>query len=204
MDEMIWSSGVLAAAEIDENGIISSRNPTLSALPGAAEVGEHLATMVAGQQHSSFLKYLAGAGSAGWIRGTFSMVAGADDLPTDRVLWATRQDERVLVLIEVGGVDDLDLTEKLLVLNDDLASAQRELTRERRRLEQLLDEVRTSHLYIRKLEGILPICSKCHLIRDDTDAWRPMADYLLERGEVQLSHGYCPECLATTMAAEGL
>jgi PAS domain S-box-containing protein len=65
--------------------------------------------------------------------------------------------------------------------------AEEALEKERRRLQQLLDEVRT-------LRGIVPICANCKKIRDDKGFWSQVEKYVSERTEAEFSHGICPEC----------
>ncbi|MBC7963239.1 MAG: CBS domain-containing protein [Steroidobacteraceae bacterium] len=47
---------------------------------------------------------------------------------------------------------------------------------------------------VRKLEGIIPICSYCKKIRDDQDCWQQMEQYICEHSEALFSHSACPEC----------
>jgi hypothetical protein len=47
---------------------------------------------------------------------------------------------------------------------------------------------------INVLEGILPICSFCHKIRDQHDTWQPLERYISDRSHARFSHGFCPEC----------
>ncbi len=56
-------------------------------------------------------------------------------------------------------------------------------------LQAALDKVKT-------LEGLLPICSSCKRVRDDTGYWSQIDTYLDEHTNASLSHGYCPECAA--------
>ncbi|MFH0782563.1 MAG: hypothetical protein V2B20_11525 [Pseudomonadota bacterium] len=56
-------------------------------------------------------------------------------------------------------------------------------------LEQALQEVKT-------LSGLLPICCSCKKIRDDHGYWNEVEQYFCERLDLQLSHGFCPECMA--------
>ncbi len=44
------------------------------------------------------------------------------------------------------------------------------------------------------LEGILPVCSFCKKIRDESSIWHPMENYITARSEASFSHGLCPEC----------
>ncbi|KKL09348.1 hypothetical protein LCGC14_2566770, partial [marine sediment metagenome] len=47
---------------------------------------------------------------------------------------------------------------------------------------------------------ILPICSVCKKIRDDTDkepgsgSWVTLENYMQERAKIMISHSYCPDC----------
>ncbi len=56
---------------------------------------------------------------------------------------------------------------------------------------------------IKLYETILPVCCVCKKIRDDahkehgTGKWKAMEDYLSEKANVDVSHGYCPDCLKT-------
>jgi phosphoserine phosphatase RsbU/P len=48
---------------------------------------------------------------------------------------------------------------------------------------------------VRHLSGLLPICSYCKAIRDDSDYWHRVEEYMTEHSEVKFSHGICPKCL---------
>ncbi len=47
---------------------------------------------------------------------------------------------------------------------------------------------------VRMLEGLLPICSRCHRIRDESGGWERMESYLQSHTPVEFSHGICPDC----------
>lgn len=49
--------------------------------------------------------------------------------------------------------------------------------------------------HVQKLEGLLPICSSCKKIRDDTETWQPLEKYITERTDANFTHGVCPECM---------
>jgi len=66
-----------------------------------------------------------------------------------------------------------------------------ETARKNGALEAALDKVRT-------LEGLLPICSCCKRVRDDTGYWNQIDTYIGQHTNASLSHGYCPECAAKT------
>lgn len=47
---------------------------------------------------------------------------------------------------------------------------------------------------VRRLEGLLPICSSCKKIRDDKGYWNAVESYIQKHSEAEFSHGICPEC----------
>ena len=47
---------------------------------------------------------------------------------------------------------------------------------------------------VKRLTGLLPICSYCKRIRSDQDYWQQVETYLSEHADVRFSHGICPEC----------
>ncbi|MFO7894574.1 MAG: PAS domain-containing protein [Longimicrobiales bacterium] len=69
---------------------------------------------------------------------------------------------------------------------------------ERKRAEEeknrLLAELRDALSRIRKLEGIIPICSFCKRIRDDEGSWQPVDVYIRKHSDTHFTHGFCPSC----------
>lgn len=47
---------------------------------------------------------------------------------------------------------------------------------------------------LNELRRILPICSFCRIVRDDSDYWQEVEDYFLKFSNIRFSHGVCPEC----------
>ena len=68
----------------------------------------------------------------------------------------------------------------------------KDLAAKNEKLENALDEVKT-------LQGIVPICSMCKSIRDDTGYWQKVEMYVSERVGTRFSHSYCPSCLKKEM-----
>jgi uncharacterized membrane protein len=69
----------------------------------------------------------------------------------------------------------------------------------RRLLEQTVTE-RTSELRhaldeVKTLHGLLPICSHCKKIRDDSGYWQNLESYISEHTGADFSHSLCPNCL---------
>jgi phosphoserine phosphatase RsbU/P len=58
------------------------------------------------------------------------------------------------------------------------------------RVEQLQDTLNQ----VRQLQGLLPICSYCKKIRDDSNYWQQVETYVAARSEARFSHSICPAC----------
>ncbi|HUI41593.1 MAG TPA: response regulator transcription factor [Terriglobia bacterium] len=55
---------------------------------------------------------------------------------------------------------------------------------------------------VKRLQGLLPICSYCKKIRDDRNYWQQVEAYISEHSEAAFSHGICPDCYSKVAAAE--
>jgi len=49
---------------------------------------------------------------------------------------------------------------------------------------------------VKTLEGFLPICSYCRLLRNGNNEWRPIGEYVAARASVTVDSALCPECAA--------
>jgi hypothetical protein len=61
--------------------------------------------------------------------------------------------------------------------------------------EKLIADLRLALGEVKKLSGLLPICSHCKKIRDDQGYWKQLESYIEEHSEAAFSHGICHECL---------
>jgi DNA-binding response OmpR family regulator len=52
---------------------------------------------------------------------------------------------------------------------------------------------------IKRLTGLLPICSYCKRIRTDTDYWEQVESYITDHTDALFSHGICPVCMIKAM-----
>lgn len=59
-----------------------------------------------------------------------------------------------------------------------------------RRVAELVEAVSQ----VKRLEGILPICSYCKHVRDDRNYWQQVETYVSEHSEARFSHSICPDC----------
>lgn len=55
---------------------------------------------------------------------------------------------------------------------------------------------------VKRLQGLLPICSYCKKIRDDKNYWHQVDRYMKENSDIKFSHGVCPECLEKVVRPE--
>lgn len=59
---------------------------------------------------------------------------------------------------------------------------------------QALAQERAAEIEV--LKRIVPICSFCKQIRDESGEWRPIESYLKETTQDDFSHTYCDKCMA--------
>jgi sigma-B regulation protein RsbU (phosphoserine phosphatase) len=55
---------------------------------------------------------------------------------------------------------------------------------------------------VKKLQGLLPICSYCKRIRNDGNYWQRVESYIAEHSEAEFTHGVCPQCYDTIVKPE--
>jgi hypothetical protein len=63
-------------------------------------------------------------------------------------------------------------------------------------VDRMRVRVETIEHHAQRLEGLLPICSRCKKIRDDQNHWHSIESYIGDRSDAEFSHGICPECAA--------
>ena len=61
--------------------------------------------------------------------------------------------------------------------------------------ETLIADLEIALSEVKKLSGLLPICSHCKKIRDDKGYWNSIETYIHEHSEARFSHGICQECI---------
>jgi DNA-binding response OmpR family regulator len=76
-----------------------------------------------------------------------------------------------------------------------IVELQRNLTERVHQLEDALANVK-------QLQGLVPICSYCKKIRNDSNYWQQLESYISAHSEAKFSHGICPECLEKIMKPE--
>ncbi len=98
--------------------------------------------------------------------------SGADDYITKPF---DREDLRARVNVSL----------RVLALQQALAERVRDLEQALQRMHQL--------------QGLLPICCYCKRIRDDSNYWQQVEEYLSACSGAQFSHGICPQCFETVV-----
>ena len=87
--------------------------------------------------------------------------------------------------------DPVELESRVRV-GERMVKLQKSLAARVRELEEALAEVR-------KLQGLLPICSYCKKVRNETNYWEQVDSYLASHSDLKLTHGICPQCLEKMM-----
>jgi phosphoserine phosphatase RsbU/P len=52
---------------------------------------------------------------------------------------------------------------------------------------------------VRRLEGLLPICAWCKMVRNESNYWEQLDSYLTSHTDLALTHGICPNCVSRMM-----
>lgn len=70
------------------------------------------------------------------------------------------------------------------------------------KVPELLARVRT-HVEMKILRGLLPICANCKDVRDDKGIWNRIETYIQEHSTALFSHSLCPKCMQELYGEEG-
>ncbi len=117
--------------------------------------------------------------------------------------------EEVAVEALKSGAHDYVLKNNLkrLVPAVDRALREARLRREHRLLEaerdQLVKSLSAALMDVKRLSGLLPICSVCKKIRNDRKEWQLLEIFIRENSEAQFTHSLCPDCLTRLHDAGG-
>ena len=127
---------------------------------------------------------------------------------TESVARAQRMAPRAALVVVTGHDDDTSALQAVGAGAQDylikgglngstlLRSVQYAMVRKRLELErvELIGKLGEALGRVATLEGLLPICSKCRRIRNDTGDWEPMERYVESRTRAQFTHGLCDPC----------
>ena len=65
------------------------------------------------------------------------------------------------------------------------------------KLARRVKELEEALAKVKRLQGLLPICSYCKRVRNDGNYWQQVDAYIAEHTDARLSHGFCPDCFET-------
>ncbi|MFC1898444.1 response regulator [Candidatus Cloacimonadota bacterium] len=71
-------------------------------------------------------------------------------------------------------------------------SKRKEIEEER---EKLISDLKHALEDVKTLSGLIPICSHCKKVRDDSGYWEQVEYYLAKYTNADFSHGICPDCM---------
>jgi DNA-binding response OmpR family regulator len=75
----------------------------------------------------------------------------------------------------------------LLAVGVRIVTLQQQLTERVQSLEEAL-------AHVQQLQGLIPICAWCRLVRSDGNYWVQVETYLEKRSGLQFTHAICPPC----------
>lgn len=102
-----------------------------------------------------------------------------------------RRDNGVLVELEASVSDFFQGERHYIITFVRDITERKKNSRER---ERLITELKDALANIKTLSGLLPICSSCKKIRDDTGYWNQLEIYIEKHSEADFTHGICPDC----------
>ncbi len=120
---------------------------------------------------------------------------------------ATKADESIAKSFKAGATDfitkpirsiellsrvkaSLTIKQKHDHLTDEL---KRRLQAEKEK-EKLITDLKHALAQVKRLSGLVPICSYCKQIRDDKGYWNQIETYIQDHSEAEFSHSICQEC----------
>ncbi len=60
-------------------------------------------------------------------------------------------------------------------------------------------ELEDALAHVRSLQGLLPICSYCKMVRNEDNYWEQVERYITTRSDLELTHSVCPTCAEKVM-----
>lgn len=130
-----------------------------------------------------------------------------DDVTGLQVLERSKQDNPDTMVMILTGYGELDWAIQAIRLRVDDYMLKPGTPEERSfRVRELINKYELKRK-IKVYENFLPICCVCQKIRDDSGKihgngeWMELEEFFYKKGNIQISHTYCPTCLKK-LAAE--
>ena len=135
------------------------------------------------------------------------MMPGVEGIEICRRLRATPGFESVYIILLTSRADTMDLALGLAAgANDYMAKPFDPLELEARvrvgermvmlqqRLSARVTELEQALAHVKRLQGLLPICSYCKKVRNEANYWEQVDSYLSTHSDLDFTHGICPTC----------
>jgi YesN/AraC family two-component response regulator len=120
------------------------------------------------------------------------------------ILTTAYSDARTLLIAIELGIDKYILKpvemESLFSAIDKCAETivlSRKIRQQDREKDELIVKLQEALENVKKLSGLIPICSNCKRIRDDKGYWNQIEIYISEHSDALFTHGLCDECTKT-------
>jgi hypothetical protein len=98
----------------------------------------------------------------------------------------------------------LAIIREMAQVREELSRAQKEIERRKKaeaEKQAVIEQLQDALLRVRRLEGLMPVCSGCNRIRlqaeepDTGDRWVSLEDYMRDETSLEFSHDLCSDCL---------
>ena len=176
--------------------VTSSNDAILSTtLEGRIETwnagAEHLCAYPAGEIMGQHLSILLPEDRRQELADMLARVKTGEHIQPVETVWTTQDHRLRHVSLTMSPItDERGMIVSASTIAQDITQ-QKEAEAERSRL---LHELQDALANVKRLEGLLSVCSSCKKIRDGQGEWVPIERYITEHSEAVFSHGYCPLC----------
>ena len=101
------------------------------------------------------------------------------------------------IVIERAAIEEGIEKTRLRLEYEKIVSDRKLLEKQKEELEVANRQLSDALEQIKTLGGLLPICSHCNKIRDDSGYWKQLEVYIGEHSDAVFSHSLCPSCQKT-------
>lgn len=143
------------------------------------------------------------------------MMPGMDGIELCRKVRASHMSQPIHIILLTARTSKADIVEGFGAGADDFMAKpfDREELRARvqvgariveleRKLAERVQELTEALQQVKRLQGLLPICSYCKKVRNDGNYWEQVESYISKHSEAQFSHGICPDCYENIVKPE--
>jgi phosphoserine phosphatase RsbU/P len=109
------------------------------------------------------------------------------------LLTAKSEKEDIVEGLDAGADDYITKPFNRVELNARIKVGVR-VTELQRSLADRIVQLEAALARVKQLQGLLPICSYCKMVRDEKDYWQQVDSYISKHADVAFSHSICPTC----------